>query len=313
MFCIRSFRIFPSSWARRGVTRTVRRLLGRWSRSFAVSANGASLAAGIEGLSAVPTIAYFIPKATAHLWFLHYLLYYYAGALLIAFLVKRLPEFVRRRCANGFAWLLDQPALRVILLGLITAATLLPVDGNLPLSNDFLPAALPLFFYFVFFLFGWYLYTHRGELQSFTIGAWTQTIAATSLTLVFAFVVRPKLDLPPEQLGALRSLIQGLSQWMFVFGITGLFIRYLDRPSARIRYIVDASYWVYLIHLPVAITASGLCSNSGLSVWLKMLFVIVITTLVGFVTYDWLVRNSLVGRILNGRQYPRGLPVPQSA
>ena len=33
-----------------------------------------------------------------------------------------------------------------------------------------------------------------------------------------------------------------LEPWLLVFGITGLFLRYLDRPSPSVRYLVDASY-----------------------------------------------------------------------
>ncbi len=266
---------------------------------------------GVEGVAEVPATAFLVPMSMAHLWFLNYLLYYYAGALILVTVLKLVPENVRRSCANGFGWLLDRPLLRVFVLGLITASTLLPVDGILLPSTEFLPAFLNLLFYFVYFMFGWFLYQHRDKLQSFTTGAWPQTIAAAVLFLSYTFIVKPELELSTSQIGMLTSLVQGLSQWMFVFGITGLFIRYLDRPSARIRYIVDASYWVYLVHLPVVITASGLFANSGISVWLKMPIVMLITTVVGFATYDWFVRSSIIGRVLNGRRYPRGLPVTQ--
>ncbi len=266
---------------------------------------------GVEGVADVPATAFLVPMSMAHLWFLNYLLYFYAGALILVTILKFVPESVRRPFANGFGWLLDRPLLRVLLLGLITATMLIPVDGILPPSTEFLPALLNLFFYFVYFMFGWFLYQHRDKLQSFTAGAWTQTIVATVLFLGYTFIVKSELVLSMSQIGMLTSVVQGLSQWMFVFGITGLFIRYLDRRSARIRYIVDASYWVYLVHLPVAITASGLFANSGLSVWLKMPVVMLITTAIGFVTYDWFVRSSFLGRVLNGRRYPRGLPVTQ--
>ncbi len=96
---------------------------------------------------------------------------------------------------------------------------------------------------------------------------------------------------------------------MLFFGLTGLFMRYLDKPSARIRYVVDASYWVYLIHLPFTIWIPGLLVGTGMSVWFRMLIVLMATTLACFVTYDLFVRSSFVGRVLNGRRYTRGLPV----
>jgi peptidoglycan/LPS O-acetylase OafA/YrhL len=41
------------------------------------------------------------------------------------------------------------------------------------------------------------------------------------------------------------------AQWCATFCVIGLAIRYLAAPSARWRYLADASYWMYLIHLPI--------------------------------------------------------------
>ena len=41
--------------------------------------------------------------------------------------------------------------------------------------------------------------------------------------------------------------------WGFVLGFLGLFTRFCQRPNAWGRYLADASYWIYLVHLPVVI------------------------------------------------------------
>ena len=103
--------------------------------------------------------------------------------------------------------------------------------------------------------------------------------------------------------------------WLLFFGLTGLFLRHFNRPSPAVRYVVDASFWVYLVHLPLTIWLPGLFSNLAWVPSVKILMVLAITLLFGFVTYDLFVRSTIIGSVLNGRRYPRVLfgtnpPVP---
>jgi hypothetical protein len=93
--------------------------------------------------------------------------------------------------------------------------------------------------------------------------------------------------------------------WLFFFGLTGLFLRHFNHPSAAIRYVVDGAFWIYLVHLPLAIWLPGLFATLLLPAWIKILMVLALTYLVGFVTYDLFVRSTMVGSTLSGRRYPR--------
>ena len=68
-----------------------------------------------------------------------------------------------------------------------------------------------------------------------------------------------------------------------------------------------------LVHLPITIWIPGLIVGTDLSVGSRMLIGLTATTLVGFVSYDFCVRSSIIGRVLNGRRYPRGLPAQAEA
>ena len=111
-------------------------------------------------------------------------------------------------------------------------------------------------------------------------------------------------------LHALHMLIgMALIVWLLAFGMTGLFQKYGNRPSASVRYIVDASYWIYLVHLPFTIWIPGLLAGQSWSSVSKVLVVTSATSLIGLVTYALLVRSTFVGTMLSGRRYTRGLPV----
>ena len=53
-------------------------------------------------------------------------------------------------------------------------------------------------------------------------------------------------------------ITSGVTMGLLVFGFIGLFMRYLNSYNPVMRYITDASYWIYLMHLPFAIWIPGL-------------------------------------------------------
>jgi peptidoglycan/LPS O-acetylase OafA/YrhL len=95
--------------------------------------------------------------------------------------------------------------------------------------------------------------------------------------------------------------------WLLFFGLTGLFIRHVDRPSPAIRYLVDASFWIYLVHLPFTIWLPGLLAGFALAPWIKILSVLAVTYVVALATYDLFVRSTAMGAVLSGQRYPRAL------
>ena len=70
----------------------------------------------------------------------------------------------------------------------------------------------------------------------------------------------------------------------------------------------DASYWLYLIHLPITAFVPGLLSGFQWSPFFKSGITLLVTTGVTLVTYHFLVRSTVIGVLLNGRRYPRALP-----
>ena len=89
------------------------------------------------------------------------------------------------------------------------------------------------------------------------------------------------------------------------------------RRGRWLRWIADASYWVYLMHLPVVawltfwlahLDRSGrLTALTGFA-WgagLKFLAAGLVTTAVGLATYRYLVRYTPLGTLLNGKRVRR--------
>jgi glucan biosynthesis protein C len=244
-----------------------------------------------------------------HLWFLYDLLILYGVALLVMPLVQRIPQQVRDRILDGFM----QVAPVVwgpVLFSLVTVLTLVPMqEWALDTSDSFLPPLRILAAYGVFFLFGWFLYNRRMLLPTFRQRAWGTCAVGVMCFGLYVFCLGQAFTTGPTVgIHILAMVSLAAATWCFIYGLLGLFLRYLEKPIPLARYMADASYWMYLVHLPCTIVLPALLSTLPLPTFVKFSAVLGITTLFTIVTYHYWVRATMIGHVLNGRRYPRTLP-----
>jgi peptidoglycan/LPS O-acetylase OafA/YrhL len=96
--------------------------------------------------------------------------------------------------------------------------------------------------------------------------------------------------------------------WLLILAIVGTFVSHFPQPTPLVRYLSDASYWMYIVHLPIVIAVPGVLAPSPLPALVKFAITLAVTTAVTLVTYHYLVRSTSIGALLNGRRYPRSLP-----
>jgi peptidoglycan/LPS O-acetylase OafA/YrhL len=264
-----------------------------WDAAVALSARASADSTG--GLSLM------------HLWFLYYLLIFYAVIALIVPIVRRAPKELRAAIDHAFGVVV--PGLTsVLLLSVITTLTLVPMKvPALETSVAFLPAVRVLVAYFVFFGFGWLLFHRRERVPEFAVRPWLYFGAAMGVSFAYMAIVLNK-SLAPEVVHYGGIATAGLATWLFIFAWLGVFVRYFESPRPVQRYIADGSYWIYLIHLPFAIGIPALLAPLALPAILKFAITLAGTSLATVVSYHYLVRNTWIGVFLNGRRYPRALP-----
>jgi glucan biosynthesis protein C len=245
-----------------------------------------------------------------HLWFLWDLAIFYAAAVLLVPLAGWARESWRQRVDAWFGRIATS-VWGALLLATVSTLTLLPMEvPALETSDAFLPPIRVLVAYGVFFAFGWLLFRRRDIIEPF--GArWKAPMAggvlASALYLTVT-VARPFAD--PRTFHIIGVALAGLSMWLLIFGILGVFVLLMDRPRPLVRYLSDAAYWMYLVHLPFTIWVPGLLATIGLPATLKFIIVLLTTTSVTVATYHVWVRSTAIGALLNGRRYARSLPQP---
>ncbi|MGE0680384.1 MAG: acyltransferase family protein [Candidatus Binatia bacterium] len=244
-----------------------------------------------------------------HLWFLYDLLILYGAALLILPLVQRIPRTIRERVLDVFGWIVPH-IWGPVVFSLVTMLTLYPMqEWALDTSDSFLPPLRILAAYGVFFSFGWFLYNRRMLLATFSQRAWGTFVVGVLFFGLYVFCIGRAFTAGPiagMHILAIGSLAAAM--WFFIYGFLGLFLRYLEKPLPLARYMADASYWMYLVHLPCTIVLPAFLNTLLLSAFVKFGVVLGATTFLTVVTYHYWVRATVIGQILNGRRYPRRLP-----
>ncbi len=234
-----------------------------------------------------------------HLWFLEYLLLLYPLTLASDWLIRRL--LGARGLYNAsrlFRWILES-RWRAVWMAALTVGPMMRMGGWFATPNGFTPNLRILLLYLLFFGFGWALYFERDLLDRIQHFGWVEFLAGCALTVVGHAVLTGAL---PHRIWQFAG---PFATWLFLFGFMSLFMRYLNRPVGWVRYLSDASYWMYLLHVPLLIWVQVLLAPLPLPALLKGLLAIGISMPLLVVSYHFAVRPTWVGLLLNGRRYPQ--------
>lgn len=258
--------------------------------------------AAFESAFAVLRSGAWLRPSTVHLWFLYQLLLFYAAALVLVSVGRRLPS-ATQRLRRAFRRAIDSP-LRVVWFAIPTAGLLLPMR-SLAFDTDasLLPAPRVLVAYFFVFGVGWLLYAERERLPQLAARVWTNLALGSVATVAWVVVVVRILGGGFPGARAVAVLLCGLATWHLVFGLTGLFLRHAASQSRRRRWLSDASYWIYLVHLPLLVWLAGVLAPWRAPALLKLGAVLAVATPTVLLTYRVLVRPTAIGVLLNGRRY----------
>lgn len=82
--------------------------------------------------------------------------------------------------------------------------------------------------------------------------------------------------------------------------LLGLARRFLREPNPRLRYWADASYWIYLSHLPVMAVLGFIIFELPMPDALRFVLLVFVTLGLIFPAYGAFVRHSAIGRVLHG-------------
>ena len=245
---------------------------------------------------------------STHLWFLYYLLMITVLALCLR-AVLRSSDRIHRTATR----LADAALTGIASRSLGPLLPLLPTIGLLWLmrgwgidtpDKSLLPDWPVLALYGGFFSLGWLFHRNPGSLEAFTRLDWVRvTVLVLSCA---ASVVLSRIQTDPShphyELARTGYVVScATMMWACVILVTGLFRLLFRKPSRAIRYIADASYWIYLVHLPVVVWLQVAVAEWPLHWSIKLTLVFGATVGLALASYSVLVRPTWIGWVLNGR------------
>lgn len=249
-----------------------------------------------------------------HLWFLYYLLLVTTTVLAGRAIVSRVPwlrSMLERYGNTAARWLAESRSgfAAVVLLSIVC---LWRMDGwGMGTPDKSLVPDLPILgVYLLCFLLGWVWQGHAGLMDRFSrlsASRWLFCGLATAGSLALSGYQVDTGHPRAEWLRFAFTLCYAGMMWTLVGLSLGLFRKYLDRERASVRYLADASYWLYLVHLPIVVWLQIAVSEWPIHWLAKWFFVSAATMLTGLLMYDLVVRSTVLGQLLNGRRKPRAL------
>lgn len=238
-------------------------------------------------------------NSTMHLWFLYYL----AAFSILGTLLRQCKGIIKLD-------LLFRNPIFLLLSPLVLVPSAFAAGSPLPAPESFIPLWWPLVFYGWFYAAGWQLFGREDKLELWRPYAWHILVISIMMFIPY-YMLLPVMDLsaivhaPSSQnawvLGTEALLAAYLSIMLTVASLL-LGKRYLSGRSPLLAFVADASYWVYLLHLPIAIFLQTLLIPSPLPLWLKLMVVLSGTLFFCFATYVVFVRYTPVGWLLHGKR-----------
>lgn len=244
-----------------------------------------------------------------HLWFLWYLTFLVIGFLVIAAALDARERLAAAgaRWSGPLLWALI-PATFVIQYGMTER---FGRNFGPSIGTTFRPSVWGLLYYAVFFAFGALLYGRPGSAARplvRTLG----TGWPFSLGVALLFALPIGLDLIHDEGASLVAAVavQVVFTWLMIFGLMGLFHRFLAVERRGVRYLSDSAYWLYLAHYPLVVLLQDMVRDWDLAPEVKFVGICAVATAILLATYQVFVRYTPVGWLLNGRRAPTRFDLP---
>jgi peptidoglycan/LPS O-acetylase OafA/YrhL len=277
------------------------------------------------GLAPPITATAVAPLPTAfplsHLWFLYYLLLIYVTTLGTRWCIEKYVSGHHKLRSDVDTFVhavIRSPSAPLFLAAPIAACLYFTPNwimwSGIPTPDSGLTPQLPAMIGFgTAFVFGWLL--HR---QNELLNVWKQRwalhlVGAIALTAASMWLVNqaPNPFDVDSSIKLAYVACYTLASWNWVLGLIGTALRFFSNDSPVRRYIADASYWMYLAHLPLVFALQMIVLKWNLHWSIKFPLIVGVAVAILLVSYHYLVRNTYLGEILNGRRYsPRSNSLP---
>ena len=250
-----------------------------------------------------------------HLWFLWFLLWLVAGFVIFVKISKRmglnrfLPERIVLSPIN-LLLIIPMTAIPQIFMG---SAGSIPIFGP-DTSTGLIPLPHLLMYYAIFFGFGALYFEYNDTNGKLGMYWWVMLPIALLLvfpaSLLFTFGTlgheAENMELTLQR--PISIMLQSAYPWLISFGLMGFFQKIMKQKNHLVRYLSDASYWLYIAHLPLVLVTQAILLHWNVHALIKVALILIVVNCILLFLYKTIVRHTWLGTLLNGpRSKPTGV------
>jgi len=242
-----------------------------------------------------------------HLWFLYFLILFCTSVVMIRPIVCRIDKKENLRHAiDRFLVYTMERWWGGLIIGLFMVMPMLGMRdwfGVDTSASGFIPRIAPFILYGMYFTLGWFIYRQVGLLKNIKKFRTSNLILGISLIVLLIVLSLLLADPSPSNAGLILAMLNTLYAFASittVFAFIGYMLAYFSSSSQKLRYLSDASYWGYLIHLPVIGFFQIIVAAYEMTWALKLILILVPSIILVMVSYKYCVRNTWLGLLLNG-------------
>ena len=251
-----------------------------------------------------------------HFWFLYYLLWFYILAVAFSALLSKLDSQGQlMKIITSAVFSLSRNGVLVLITAGISAWIFYQRESwfywaGIPTPTEAVWREAPAFIiYGMAFSIGWFFDRER-ECFNILKNHWLPYLVTAVLTTLICITRLDRSNMLSTGYMAdadklIFAMVYSLASWCWILGLVGAGMKFFDQENSTRRYLADASYWIYLAHIPILFFLQTLFMDIPLHWAIKFLMILLIATPVLFWTYKHWVRYSFIGNALNGpRQRP---------
>ena len=238
-----------------------------------------------------------------HLWFLYYLLV--ITALVMSYSALTKPMAALNKALQKLMIVLVQRRWGAIVLASVITCPLWFMShwGVDTPDKSLLPHIPVTALYTGFFAMGWLCWSQQQLLDAIA------TLSPAKLVTAVGSIISCTVLSQYETQTGMAYYTQVKWAYLFCYAMMmlslvaisiGICKRLFNKRRASVRYIADASYWLYLVHLPIVIILQVMVAEWPLHWTVKWFGVSMTTIVVGLMSYQAFVRHSFLGLVLNG-------------
>ena len=138
--------------------------------------------------------------------------------------------------------------------------------------------------------------------ENIQVSEWWTLALLPALTVVLFGGLHLLYEVKEDWARLPADVLQVAFAWLMCFGLIGLFRLIAARERFWVRYLSDASYWLYLWHLPLIVAVFELLALWRIDIHLKFALMCVSVTAILLVVYQFGVRYTPIGTMLNGKR-----------